>query len=238
MLFGMNRDQILRKELGGSGGEPGFETITGPFPRGASPSDPIRYAYNTQIRSRDYDPRLAIILASLAWVNVQKQQGIKEPTAPLPTLTLGHSRDPLARAACQSIATSLRPVMQLKLVELSPDEMMDDQSQVDLKYIELSVWEPVTDARKLLGISGVAADSSDFMAISLDRLDRAAQWNEVRAQLYQIHDMANSDLTIIPLWQTPVYYAHRKSVVGLEPEPVRLYQDIGNWQIDVGGERL
>lgn len=236
LLFGMNRDQMFKRELGATG--PGFEVVSGPFPKGASPSDPIRYGYNSQVRLRDYDPRLAILLASVAWVNVQKLQGIKEPSAPLPTLTLGHSRDPLARAACQSIATNLRPVVRLDVVEMSPEDMIDNPQKVDLLYVELSVWEPVTDARKLLGTGGIAADTSDFMSISLDRLDSATQWNDVRARLYQIHDVASTDLPLIPLWQTPVYYAHRKSVLGLKPQSVRLYQDIGDWQVDVVGERL
>jgi hypothetical protein len=236
LLFGMNRDQMFKRELGATGS--GFEILTGPFPKGASPSDPIRYGYNSQVRLRDYDPRLAILLASVAWVNVQKLQGIKEPSAPLPTLTLGHSRDPVARAACQSIATNLRPVIQLDLVEMSPEELIDSRQKVDLVYAELSVWEPVTDARRLFGVGGLAADTSDFMSISLDRLDAATQWNDVRARLYQIHDVASTDLPLIPLWQTPVYYAHRKSVLGLKPQSVRLYQDIADWQIDVVGERL
>ncbi len=236
LLFGMNRDQIFKRELGATGS--GFDILSGPFPKGASPSDPIRYGYNSQVRLRDYDPRLAILLASVAWVNVQKSQGIKEPSAPLPAITLGHSRDPFARAACQSIAANLRPVIQIDLVEMSPQEMIDNPQKVDLLYAELSVWEPVTDARKLLGTGGIAAETSDFMSISLDRLDSATQWNNVRARLYQIHDVASTDLPLIPLWQTPVFYAHRKSVLGLKPQTVRLYQDIGDWQIDVVGERL
>jgi tetratricopeptide (TPR) repeat protein len=238
LLFGLNREEILKREIMAGSGLPGFRTISGPFPAGVSPSDPIRYAYNSQVQVRDYDPRLAILLASVAWNNVQKAQGIKEPKAPLPTLKLGHSSDPLARTACQSIATNFRPIMNLELVELTSEQMLYDDNVVDLKYLELCLWEPVCDARRLLGGGGLLPDTSDFMAISLDRLDNATRWNDVRTRLYEIHSLSSSDLPVIPLWQTPLQYARHKSVLGLKPQPVRLYQDISDWQLDVGGERL
>lgn len=238
LCFGINRQQILSKEILAGHRDGGFQVISGPFPAGVTLSDPIRYGYNSQIKSRDYDPRLAILLTSLAWTNAQKKQGVKKPGGDLPVLKLGHSSDPLARTACRSIATNLRPVLQLELIELTPEEMLNAKEKVDLKYVELNVWEPVTDARRLLGDDGLLGESSDFMSVALDRLDQATNWNEVRSRLYEIHNAANSDLPVIPLWQTTNYFAYRKSVLGIQPRPVRLYQNVSDWQIEYGGRSL
>ena len=60
----------------------------------------------------------------------------------------------------------------------------------------------------------------------------------MRSELYQVHDIASTDLPFIPLWQTVNYFANRRQLTGISQHPVRLYQDIGNWQLEYQPERL
>ncbi len=234
LCYGINRDEFVNKVLLAGSSRPGFQTVSGPFPAGIELSDPIRYGYNGQIKPRVYDPYMAIVLSSAAWSNVQKSEGVEEPgDAPLPTQKLGHTADPVARAACLEIAKNLNAVgIPIETAELSTQQMLNADEFVDLKYVELSVWEPVVDARRLLGADGLLGGASDFMMLALDRLDAANNWNEVRSRLYQIHDVASTDLPVIPLWQTVNYFAYRKELTGISPQPVQLFQDIANWQIE------
>lgn len=240
LCYGIDRDRFVEKVLVAGSDTPGFQTVSGPFPAGITLSDPIRYAYNSQVKSRPYDPYMAIVLSTAAWGNLQKAEGVKEPgDTPLPTLKLGHEPDAVARTACLEIAKNLNAIgIPIEVVELSVDEMLDASALVDLKYVELAAWEPVVDARMMLGPEGVVGGASDFMMLSLDRLDKATNWNEVRSRLYEIHDLASSDLPVIPLWQTVNYFAYRRELAGISQQPVSLFQDIGDWQLQFNSERL
>ena len=156
LCYGIDRDQIIRQVLLAGGDRPGYQPVSGPFPAGVELSDPIRYAYNAQIKPRPYDPYMAIVLSSAAWSNVQKADGVEQPgDAPLPTLKLGHTADAIARTACIEIAKNLNAIgVPVELIELSTEDMLRAENSVDLKYTELSVWEPVADARPLLGDDG------------------------------------------------------------------------------------
>lgn len=240
LCYGIDRQKFVDDYLLAGGAEAGFQVVSGPFPAGTAASDPVRYGYNGQIDPRVYDPYMAIVLSTAAWSNARKMAGEKEPgDEELPRLTLGHSPDPIARAACQEISKNLNAVnIPIKLVELSAAELLDASDHVDLKYVELSTWEPVTDARVLLGSKGLVGGTSDFMAVALDRLDAARNWKEVIGRLHEIHEAASIDLPVIPLWQTMNYFAYRKNLSGLADEPVLLYQNVARWELDVNSERL
>jgi hypothetical protein len=154
-----------------------------------------------------------------------------EETAPPATpLILAHPTDPIARLACQSIKMQLDGVgIPVKLVEFRGDAPADDL-QWDLLYAELTVWEPIVDARRLLGRFGLARHASPLIALTLDELAHAENWNAVRAKLNEIHRIAHYDLPVLPLWQTVNYFAHRNSIAGVGHNPVSLYQNLPDWR--------
>ena len=158
------------------------------------------------------------------------QKPDEEAVPPTPPLILAHASDPIAKLACQTIKIQLDQIgIPIKLAEFKgsapPAEL-----NYDLLYAELAVWEPVYDARRLLGSSGVAGRASAMMAAALDQLDRAENWNQARDQLREIHRIAHYDLPLIPLWQTVNHFAHRKSLSGVAPHPVTLYQRVSSWR--------
>src|SRR6202007_3127037 len=109
---------------------------------------------NSQIQLRPFEPRLAAILATVAWSNVQNppnkdkthkegEQGGESPKEKpaitnLPELTLAHPSDPIARVACQSIQAQLaREGITVKLRELTTEELFSGKADYDLRYAEL-----------------------------------------------------------------------------------------------------
>lgn len=248
LCFGIDRKWIVDKVLLGGTPRAGFQAVSGPFPAGTSLSDPIRYGYNNQAAARPFEPRLAAILATVAWANVQKaaakdaaqnpagkngaaKDAAKKPPEELPELTLAYPADPIARVACQSIQAQLaREGIPIRLQEFSADDLAAGKVDCDLRYAELTVGEPLVDARTILGPRGIAGDiHSAFLDTALRSLDAASSWKDVRLRLADLHDIANHELPIIPLWQTINNFAYRGTVRGINDSPIALYQNIHDW---------
>ncbi|MEX0610986.1 MAG: ABC transporter substrate-binding protein [Pirellulales bacterium] len=233
LCFGIDRQWIVQRALLAGASVAGFEVVSGPFPAGTSLSDPVRYGYNNRITPRPFEPRLAAILASVAWASVQSSAGDDnvEASADIPELTLAHPTDPVARLACQSIQAQLqRQGIRIKLKEFTADELLAGRVDDDLRYAELAVWEPATDARILLGPGSLTGRlQSPYLNAALRQLDEATNWNDVRARLAELHEIAHHDLPVIPLWQTINYFAYRTSVRGVGESPVTLYQNVDEW---------
>ncbi len=236
LCFGIQRDRIVKQVLLGGADVPGFTVLSGPFPAGLSFSDPLRYAYNNQLDPRPYEPRLAAVLASVAWSKVVDPTGKADvEPGPIPQLVLAHPADPVARLACESIQMQLgKAGIPIKLVEFTADELLAGTVEYDLRYAEIAVWEPVADARALLGPGGLAGElCSPYLAATLRELDDTTNWKDVRTTLSEIHDIAHHDLPLIPLWQTVNFFAYRAGVEGIGKSPVSLYQNVDAWHVGI-----
>jgi hypothetical protein len=234
LCFGIQRERIVQQVLLGGVQLPGYTVLSGPFPAGLSLSDPLRYAYNNQIEPRPFEPRLAAVLASVAWSKVLDPTGKGNiELSPFPTLVLAHPTDPVARVACEAIQLQLgKAGIPLRLVEFTADELLSGKVDYDLRYAELAVWEPIADARALFGPGGLAgALASPYLTALLRELDEAANWTDVRARLSEIHDVAHHELPLIPLWQTENFFAYRTAVQGIGESPIALYQNVDHWRV-------
>jgi ABC-type transport system substrate-binding protein len=239
LCYGIDRPWLVQRVLLGGAGQPGFDVLSGPFPTGVSLSDPIRYGYNSQIAPRPFEPRLAAILATVAWAGVQKAAGEKVEDgalADMPTLVLAHPSDPLARNACQLIQLQLkREGIPVELRQFTAEELLAGRVEYDIRYAELAVWEPLTDARRILGPGGLIGDAAGpNVQAALWRLDESTNWKDVRARMANLHEIAHQDLPVIPLWETVNYFAYRDSVAGIGDAPMTLYQNIDNWRSSAG----
>jgi ABC-type transport system substrate-binding protein len=236
LCYAIDRQRAVQEVLLGGGKVPGFDVLSGPFPTGTSLSDPLRYAYNNQLTPRAFEPRLAAVLSTVAWAGVldPEHKGLENNSDVEPKemseVVLAHPADPVARVTCETIKLQLeRAQIPVRLVEFTADQLQQGKVDYDLRYTELAVWEPVVDARTLLGPGGVASEDSPVLDASLRKLDRASNWKDVRAALAEIHDIANHDLPLIPLWQTVNYFAYRTDVHGIGESPIVLYQNIDQW---------
>ena len=247
LVYGINRQAILDHLLGG---EPigGCGVISGPFLRGESYDDPLGYGCDTAIQPRTHEPHLAIALAGVAVDMLAaakaKENGAAQKAAAeassnkkstqktIARLVLAHPSDDVARTACTHIKRALEPLgIEITLRELPPGVVEKVPQDVDLLYAELPMWEPVINARELLGATGPSRGTSPYMELALRQLDKAADWRQVRAKLRQIHRIAHNDVSVIPLWQMAGHYAYRKGLAGLGQQPVVLYQNVEQWRL-------
>ena len=228
LIFAVNRQAILDQLLDGQD-VPGCQVVTGPFPRGVTLNDPLNYAYDDTIVPRVYEPRLAVALAQVALQELaaETHQVLKE----IPELVLAHPDHEIARIAVNIIQRQLQlagiPVVLEELKSGIPDKIPDS---VDLLYAELALWEPLVDARRLLGNNGPAGGSSPYMDLALRKLEEAPDWPRVGRTLRQIHRIAHVEVAVVPLWQMTEHLAHHRTLQGIDESPVSLYQNVENWR--------
>ena len=128
ILYGIDRQGILRRSLVGGQELAGCDLISGPLPRGAA-SDRFAYGYDPKIEPRPYEPGTGLLLAQLA---IGETQGAGKT---VPPLVLAYPAEPVARTACQSIARQLKLLnLQVTLKEQKPGEPAGD---FDLRYAQV-----------------------------------------------------------------------------------------------------
>jgi len=231
LAYGIQRQAILQQMLGGVE-IPGCVITSSPFPVGIGSGDPMSYASDDGIAPRPYEPRLTITLANLAiqsYSASHKKDG--KALKAVPELVLAYPKNEIAHAACASIQKQLKYLeipVKLRPFEGPPPARIPDD--VDLLYAELAMWEPVIDARRLLGEDGIAGGCSSYMSLALRQLDEAAEWIQVRDCLHRVHRIAHEDVAVIPLWQLVEHFAYRKNFQGGAAKPVSLYQNVEQWR--------
>lgn len=262
LSYGIDRKQILDNILLGGQPRRGFQVLSGPLPAGQTLTDPVAYAYDQNIKPRNYEPRLAALLAtvsrnSLAKQAVKQQQAETAEAADgadsteeapevdassievaeIPPLVLAYLPNPVATTVCQSIKLQLDAIgLRTELLRLPPDGVTT--KEYDLRYAQLAIWEPIVDARRLLGPGGVAGNCSSSMSLALQQVDLADNWKDARARLSEVHRIAFNDLQVIPLWQTYDSFAYRENLQGVGERPVSLYQNVADWRrVVTGGGR-
>ena len=235
LLYGINREDILRGELLEGLEFEGCRVLSGPFPAGIELNDPLGYAYNHKIGARSYEPPLAKLL--LAMNTNQMKSMAQRKKLEMPALTpirLAFPPDNLSRVACEAISTQWKLLgLEVKLVELPVGRTFpnSDDDIADIVYVSAAVWEPIIDARRVLGPEGLAGSQDQLVGLGLRQLEQAKNWREVRDRLLDLHSIAHHELPVLPLWQMVESYAYRRELVGMGSEIVSLYQNAGNWRL-------
>ncbi len=232
LVYGIHRKAILNAMTGGKP-QPGCQLTSGPFSPGVSRDDPLDYAYDHSIDPRPYDPRLAIGLAEVAFrelAEAKKKQG--QTLKKMPPFVLAYPADAIARLAAGAIKKQLALVgIPVNLEELPAGVPPRLNDKIDLLYAELAMWEPVVDARRLLDRDGLAGSCSPYMSLALKQLEQASDWPAVGLKLRQIHQLAHSEVAVVPLWQLTDFFAYRRRLSGVGPRPVTLYQHVESWKV-------
>jgi len=233
MAYAIDRKLLLKHHLLHDEPLTGYQLVSGPFPVGNGFDDPLRYAYNNEVEQRDRNPRLAIALAQVALHDLselakkREEPEIKE----FPRFVLAHPANDIAREVCKGIQRHVEALkFKLDLRELEPGVSIPSDGEYDMVYLELTAQEPLVDAARLLGPNGIVGESSAYMTLALVQLAKATNWQEARQILQRIHRLTADDVSIIPLWQMTEYFAYHRSVKGIEPLPVLLYQSVENWK--------
>ena len=234
LMYGINRDDILSGELLEGLESPGCRVVSGPFPAGVKSSDPLGYAYDDSIEPRPYEPRVAKLLMTLA-ANQMKSaaERKKEELPPLSKIRLAFPADNLSRVACEAIRSQwLLLGLEIELVQLPVGRTFPDEDAADIVYTSVAVWEPIIDARRLLGPDGLAGSTDQLVGLGLRRIEEAKNWKEVRDRLLDLHGIAHHELPVLPLWQLVESYAYRKEIQGIGRGIVSLYQDVDKWRLE------
>lgn len=233
LAFGIDRQRILGEDLLGGEPVPGCEVISGPFPLGLGETDPLAYAYDETLDPRVWRPRLGKLLTILAEKQLTTHaEKLKKEPPKLKPLLLAHPATESARVACQAIKAHLAIIdIKIETKELPIGMTTDPEEECDLLYAEIAIWEPVSDARKLLGPTGVASTDSPFVQQALRRLNAAENWGDVRDELVALHRAAHNEVAIIPLWQTTDSFVYNKRLRNLGENPVWLYQNVDQWRL-------
>lgn len=250
ICYALARKETLDSLVLGGRPLPGSAVLSAPFPRGASLSDPLRYAYSVSVEPRPYEPRLAALLLAAARatdaeaaeaIAKAKEEGTDpppaKPTTPK-TLTLAYPPTPTARTVVEAFYQLLATInVETTLVEATEADLTSGAIECDLRYAEITMGEPLVDAWRLLGPGGVSGGCSPPMLAGLERVRQAGSFNEATDALNDLHRIAFADLPLIPLWQTIDYFAHVKTLRGVPEETVDLYQTVDAWRLDSGGGR-
>jgi hypothetical protein len=101
----------------------------------------------------------------------------------------------------------------------------------DMVYVSAAVWEPVIDARRILGPEGLAGSNDQLVGLGLRRLEEAINWKEVHDRLMDLHQISFNELPVLPLWQMVESYAYRADLYGVGQDIVTLYQNADQWNI-------
>lgn len=227
VLYAIDRESILRRGLLTGQTIAGCEVVSGPFPRLPAPDEARPSGYDSTIEVRPYDPAVASVLVAVA---MQESAGSAAPTSK--SLTLAFPSEPISRIACESISRQLALVgLDVKLKEISAGQTAGED--YDLLLTELAMQEPTVDAWRLLGPGGTSGECSSTMLLALRSLEQAKDAKQAASRLQEVHRVAAAELPVIPLWQLVNHFAYHKSVKGVPPRPIGLYQDIENWQVEL-----
>lgn len=235
LLYGINREDILTGELLEGLRFDGCRVVSGPFPAGIELNDPLGYAYDQNIPPRPYEPPLAKLLLAMNFNQMKSFASRKKEEPPEMTpIRLAFPADNLSRVACEAISSQWELLgLEVKLVEMPIGRTFPEPGEdiADIVYVSAAVWEPVIDARRVLGPEGLAASSDQLVGLGLRRLEEAKNWREVRDRLLDLHWIAHHELPVLPLWQMVDSYAYRRELIGVGSDIVSLYQNASNWRL-------
>ncbi len=236
LLYAIDRERILHRDLLGGTEVAGCRVISGPFPAGISEDDPLGYAYDARIEPRPYDPRHARTLLQLAQVEIEaaaKKRKVTPPT--LSEIVLAHPPHEVARVACQEIVRDLQVIgLSCRLLPIDGQFQSSEEEPWDLRYVDVVMTEPLTAAPQLLSVQGVAGCTSPHVNLALRQLEQVTNWNDAGGRLRVIHQLVHDDTSVLPLWQIVEHLAHRKELQGLAAQPLTTYQDIESWRVTGG----
>jgi len=232
LVYGLPREGILKEKLLRGREVVGSQTISGPLPVG--------YAYSPQVEDWPYEPRLAMTLATAARNEIAPKpaaanEGEQVPVpeakaAEMTPLVLACPADELARVTCEEIKRHLSVVgIPVELRALEPGVSWPAQRDFDLLYFEVVMSEPLVDLPRLLATGGVTGRASPFLEQGLRRLSEATDYQAARQALWDLHQIAHDELSLVPLWQLAEFAAADRSVGGLGASLITLYQHVEQW---------
>lgn len=230
VMYALQREAILQQGILRDETIAGAQLISGPLPAPFPTSELLSYAYDDTIAPHAYEPLLAVTLVELAKRELASAAALKGEQPPkFEGVVLGHAPHELPTIVCKAMAKQLAAIqIPCRTFELAGP---DSAAQCDFVYAELLIAEPVIDMVRLLGPGGLYPATNPHVRLGIRQVEQATTWNQAGQRLKQLHRVLHEDLTLLPLWQTPEYFAVQKNLQGISAAPVSLYQDIEQWRV-------
>lgn len=225
----INREMLVRDVFSGGQEIDGCEVISGPFPIGTAENDQIAYGYDLSVRPIPFNTKLSMVLIELALrPNKRRPEKLSAPN-----MVIAHSDSTSAREGAAAIARMWTDIgVPTSTRQLRPGVSVPLDEEWDFLYLEVTVEEPLADAARIIGPTGIAKDVSAPVEQTMRNLSYAESWRSACASLRRLHRQVSVDLSIIPLWQLREHYAYRNTVRGIGRDLIHLYQNVDRWQID------
>ncbi len=226
----IDRDLVVNDVICNGNLIDGCTPISGPFPLGTEDNDQISYGYDVKSNPLAFNEALGGVLTDLSMRPIPPK---REEKLKAPSLTIVYPQSSIAENACNAIArTWTQAGFPTETKALKPGQSVPEDPNWDFLYMEVIIEEPLADARKLIGSSGVAKNVSAPIEQTLRRLDYARSWRTACADLRRLHRQVRVDLSVIPLWQVTEFYAFRNSTRNVGRDLIHLYQNVDRWKID------
>ncbi len=147
LAYGINRQAVLDEIVRGDR-QPDCEVVHGPFPSVNSAENTLDYASDPEIKPWPCDPRLAAALAEAGRREAAASGQGRTASPSSSALVLAFPPGEIPRTACEAIRRQLAALdIPVQLKELSAVPSGPIPADVDLLYVELSLWEPLVERR-------------------------------------------------------------------------------------------
>ncbi len=151
-----------------------------------------------------------------------------------PELILAYPKGAQPETICGFVARNWGAIgIKVKLRELPEGLVMPPDNDYDFVFVECTMQEPLVDARRIFGRTGLVKEINSSVEHALDRIDRVRNWQGAGSALRNLHEKVHNDTTILPLWQVPQYYAFRSDVRNVGFDLNTLYQNVDQWRIEL-----
>lgn len=151
-----------------------------------------------------------------------------------PELVLAYPKGAQPETICGFVARSWGSIgIKVKLVELPEGVVMPQDNEYDFVFVECTMQEPLVDARRIFGQTGLVKEIDSSIEHALDRIDRVKTWQGAGSALRNLHEKVYNETTILPLWQVPQYYAFRSDVRNVGFDLNSIYQNVEQWRIEL-----
>ena len=226
----IDRDLIVNDVICNGTKIDGCTPVSGPFPVGTEDNDQISYGTDLDLKPIAFNEALGWVLVDLA---MRPKPPKRAEKLKAPSLTIAYPQSSIAANACNAIARNWSQAgFPTETRALKAGESIPTDPNWDFLYMEVTIEEPLADARDLIGSRGAAKDVSAPIEQTLRRLDYARSWRSACADLRRLHRQVRVDLSVIPLWQVTEYYAFRNSARNIGRDLIHLYQNVDLWKID------
>jgi ABC-type transport system substrate-binding protein len=230
----INREKLLDDVYRGSLGRAVHKAINGPFPAGSWACSPnIKSPNPPSLDPFDHD--LAVSLA--------KQPETRKGMGPTP-LTLKYPEgDAALDKAMEALVAQVKEAagIELQLVKRSPRDLRADVEEVqsfDLAYYHFDFPDETYSLWPLLG-PGPGGSGNFFgfqnnqVETNLQELRGHRDFAQVKRYMHGIHEILNSEVPLIPLWQLDPLLAWHPTVKPPGPvDPLLVFTDIDRWRVD------